>query len=126
MVYKKGPRFRIRKISDIQQDMLEARRIHGNQIRTLFFPAGNTIAMKTEDLCDLCIFARETFSALERITVYGSSPFEVSSCVTSDHYTNYISVQGKMPQQQSEMLAQIQAALTRREDTFRPFFVGTA
>jgi radical SAM superfamily enzyme YgiQ (UPF0313 family) len=257
MVYKNGPRFKIRSVAEIQQDMLEARRIYGDEIRTLFFPAGNTIAMKTKDLCDICVFARKTFSALERITVYGSSQYihrkgpqdikrlaqaglsrihvglesgddvvlrrikkgthrgeqveagqwvreagielseyvilgiggrdrseahalhtatalnainpdfirlrtfvpkintpllkevqegtftmlgphevlretellvrhlEVSSCLTSDHYTNYLNVQGRLPEKQGEMLEQIRSALTRQEDSFRPFFVGT-
>ena len=257
MVYKNGPRFKIRNVADIQRDMLEARRIHGDQIRTLFFPAGNTIAMKTKDLCDICVFARETFPALERITVYGSSQYihqkgpqdlkrlaqaglsrihvglesgddvvlrrikkgthrkeqveagqwvreagielseyvilgiggrersetharntatalnainpdfirlrtfvpkintpllrevregtfamlgpheilretemlirhlEGSSCLTSDHYTNYINVQGRLPENQGEMLKQIRSAMTRPADSFRPFFVGT-
>jgi radical SAM superfamily enzyme YgiQ (UPF0313 family) len=39
------------------------------------FPAGNTIAMPTEDLSAVCRFAGEKFPGLQRITVYGSSQF---------------------------------------------------
>ena len=75
MVYKNGPRFRIRPVSEIKEDLLEAQEVYGSSVRTLFLPAGNTIAMKTRDLAEVCGFARSTFPLLERITVYGSSQF---------------------------------------------------
>ncbi|NVM57736.1 MAG: radical SAM protein [Desulfobacterales bacterium] len=75
MVYKNGPRYRVRPGEDIKEDILEGRRIYGPHVRTMFLPAGNTIAMKTEDLAEVCHFARTTFPSLERITVYGSSRF---------------------------------------------------
>ena len=74
-VYKNGPRYRARPVDDIREDILEAKRVYGPKVRTMFLPAGNTIAMKTEDLVEVCSFARRTFSSLERITVYGSSQF---------------------------------------------------
>jgi radical SAM superfamily enzyme YgiQ (UPF0313 family) len=257
MVYKNGPRFKIRNVADIEADITEARRIYGAQVRTLFFPAGNTIAMKTEDLAEICRFARKTFPGLKRITVYGSSQFihqkgpeslerlaaaglsrihvglesgddvvlkrikkgtnqqeqieagrwvkaagielseyvilgiagrersethaletakalnainpdfirlrtfvpkintpllkevqegvfqmlspheilketdllvqnlKVSSCLASDHYTNYINVQGKLPENKNDILEQIRSAMTRDEGSFRPVFIGT-
>jgi radical SAM superfamily enzyme YgiQ (UPF0313 family) len=75
MVYKNGPGYRARPVDDIREDILEAKRVYGPKVRTMFLPAGNTIAMKTEDLVEVCSFARSTFSSLERITVYGSSQF---------------------------------------------------
>ena len=75
MVYKNGPRYRARPVDDIREDILEAKRVYGPKVRTMFLPAGNTIAMKTEDLVEVCSFARDTFSSLKRITVYGSSQF---------------------------------------------------
>jgi radical SAM superfamily enzyme YgiQ (UPF0313 family) len=75
MVYKNGPRYRVRPVNEVEEDIIEARRVYGSHVRTLFLPAGNTIAMKTEDLAKICRFARATFSSLERITVYGSSQF---------------------------------------------------
>jgi radical SAM superfamily enzyme YgiQ (UPF0313 family) len=50
---------------------------------------------------------------------------EVTSYLVSDHYTNYVNVEGKLPERQNEILDQIQAAMTWEENTFRPFFIGT-
>ena len=75
MVYKNGPGYRVRPVRHVKEDILEAGRSYGRHVRTLFLPAGNTIAMKTEDLAEICRFARATFPTLERITVYGSSQF---------------------------------------------------
>ena len=75
MVYKNGPKYRVRPVAEIKQDMVEAKKICGPRVRTMFLPAGNTIAMNTQDLADVCCFARTTFPCLERITVYGSSQF---------------------------------------------------
>ncbi len=257
MVYKNGPGYKVRGVRDIKADILRARDIYGDHVRTLFLPAGNTIAMKTDDLCQILIFAKETFSTLERITVYGSSqyihkkgpqslkcladaglsrihvglesgddiilkrikkgtsgkeqieagrwvmdagielslyvilgiggkdrtdsharetarvlneigadfirlrtfvpkintpllaevqngsfqmlsPHEVlqeaallikelqsSSCLTSDHYTNYINLEGKLPEGKKRLLDRINIALKQDEASFRPFFIGT-
>jgi len=77
MVYKKGPAYRVRPVQEICEDITEARKIYGGRVRTLFFPAGNTIAMPTRDLSYICRFATETFPSLKRITVYGSSQYIV-------------------------------------------------
>jgi len=75
MVYKKGPPFRVRPVDDIRQDLDEARRLHGPGVRTVFFPAGNTIAMPTDELAAICAHAHALFPELDRITVYGSSQY---------------------------------------------------
>ena len=75
MVYKKGPRYRVRPVADIIADLDDARRRHGRGVRRLFFPAGNTIAMPTADLSIICAHAHRIFPRLERITVYGSSQY---------------------------------------------------
>ena len=75
MVYKDGPRYRVRPVADIINDLDEARNLHGSGIRTLFFPAGNTIAMPTDALCRICAHARKIFPHLARVTVYGSSQY---------------------------------------------------
>ncbi len=256
MVYKKGPRYRVRPVADIIADLDDARRRHGRGVRRLFFPAGNTIAMPTADLCLICAHAHRIFPRLERITVYGSSQYihqkgpdqikrladaglsrihvglesgddvilrmikkgttsaqqvaagqwvmaagielslyvilgiggtdrtrfhatrtadtlnridpdfirlrtfvpkihtpilkmvqsgtfrmlgphgvlketatmvrllDVTSQLTSDHYTNYIDLHGRLPGCRNQLLAQIDAALQRPESDFRPFFVG--
>jgi radical SAM superfamily enzyme YgiQ (UPF0313 family) len=75
MVYKNGPRYRVRPVADIIADLDEARIRHGSSVRTLFFPAGNTIAMPTDALCRICAHAQRIFPQLARITVYGSSQY---------------------------------------------------
>jgi radical SAM superfamily enzyme YgiQ (UPF0313 family) len=67
--------YQVRPVDQIKEDMVEAKATYGPRIRTLFLPAGNTIAMKTQDLAEVCAFANKTFPSLERITVYGSSQF---------------------------------------------------
>ncbi|MBC8419657.1 MAG: radical SAM protein [Desulfobacteraceae bacterium] len=75
MVYKKGPPFRVRPVDEIKRDLDEARGEYGPGIRTIFFPAGNTIAMPTDDLAAICAYAHDIFPHLERVTVYGSSTY---------------------------------------------------
>ena len=257
MVYKKGPRFKVRDVAEIKKDIIEALKIYGQKIRTLFLPAGNTIAMKTHDLCQVLDFAKKVFPGMEKITVYGSSQYihqkgpqglkrladaglsrihvglesgddvilkrikkgtfsqeqieagkwvmdagielslyvilgiggknrtisharetakvlnriepdfirlrtfvpkintplleeiqnqsftmlsphevldetarlikniQVSSYLTSDHYTNYINLEGRLPEAKNRVLDEIHAALKRDEKSFRPFFIGT-
>jgi len=257
MIYKNGPRYRVRDVEDIKTDILEARDRYGDRIRTVFFPAGNTIAMKTDDLCKIIAFAKETFPLLQRITVYGSSQYihkkgpeelrrladaglsrihvglesgddvilkrikkgttgkehieagkwtmaagielslyvilgiggkertvphaietarvlneiepdfirlrtfvpkintqllldiqsgsfqmlgpheilqetamllkgiQASSYLTSDHYTNYINLEGKLPEEKDRLMGKIDIAMKQDADMFRPFFIGT-
>lgn len=75
MVYKNGPAYRVRPVSDIKTEMREAADQMGESVRTLFFPAGNTIAMKTGDLAEICRYAWQVFPRLQRITVYGSAQY---------------------------------------------------
>lgn len=256
MVYKNGPRYRARPVAGIVADLDEAGAQYGRRVRTLFFPAGNTIAMPTDDLACICRHARRTFPCLERITVYGSSQYihrkgpdalkrladagltrihvglesgddtilktikkgttaeqqveagrwtrnagiqlslyvilgiggasrslahasrtadvlnrivpdfirlrtfvpkistpmlkmvesgvfqmlghhgilresanlirltDASSMLTSDHYTNYLNLEGRLPDCRNRLMAEIEAALNRPESAFRPFFIG--
>ena len=77
MVYKKGPAYRVRPVQEICEDLDEGLRQYGDVIKTLFFPAGNTIAMPTTDLAAICRYAKKLFPHLERITIYGSSQYIV-------------------------------------------------
>ena len=45
--------------------------------------------------------------------------------ITSDHYTNYINLQGQLPEEKERLIRKIDRALQRDEKEFRPFFVGT-
>lgn len=75
MVYKKGPRYAVRPVSEIVADLREARRVYGDCFRSIFFPAGNSIAMPAEDLAEVLRCAKELFPGLQRMTVYGSSKY---------------------------------------------------
>ena len=75
MVYKKGPLFKVRPVNEIKEDLDQAEEIYGSRVRTLFFPAGNTIAMPTDDLAEICAYAKSLFLNLKRITTYGSSRY---------------------------------------------------
>ena len=75
MVYKEGPPFKVRPVADICAEMDQAAESYGSLVRTLFFPAGNTIAMKTDQLAAVCRHANSVFPGLQRITVYGSSQY---------------------------------------------------
>ena len=75
MVYKDGVKFRVRPVSAIKADLDEAAVTYGSRVRTLFFPAGNTIAMPVAALAAICRHSYTLFPRLERITVYGSSQY---------------------------------------------------
>jgi len=75
MVYKEGVRFKVRPVAEIKADLDEAAATYGQGVRTVFFPAGNTIAMPTASLADICRHAYSRLPRLQRITVYGSSHY---------------------------------------------------
>lgn len=257
MVYKDGVKFKIRPVAEILADLDTAAQDFGSRVRTLFLPAGNTIAMPTVDLAEICRYSRTLFPTLQRITVYGSSHYihrkgadqlitlaqagltrihvgvesgddailtlirkgataqdhiaagqlaraagieinayvilgiggrersesharetarvinamqpdvvrlrtfvpkintplledlrtgrfqmlsphqiltetmamlshlTISTSVTSDHYTNYLDVAGRLPGDREAMLTKLRQALLRDESSFRPFFIGT-
>jgi radical SAM superfamily enzyme YgiQ (UPF0313 family) len=74
MVYKKGPRFKVRPVADIKADLNEAARDYGGRVKSLFLPAGNSLAMPTAQLEEVCAEAVQLFPKLDRITVYASMP----------------------------------------------------
>jgi len=75
MIYKKGPLYRVRPVKEICEDIDEACDMHGNKVKSVFFLAGNSIAMPACDLAAICRHSMEKFQHLERITVYGSSRY---------------------------------------------------
>ena len=77
MIYKQGPPYRVRPVKDICADIDAARSEYGENVKTLFFPSGNTIAMPTRELAAICRYALQRFPKLKRITVYGSSRYIV-------------------------------------------------
>jgi len=77
MVYKNGPKFKIRPVKEIKEDLLWAKQNLSIPIRTLFFPSGNTIIMKTDDFVEILSYSKKLFPELQRITIYGSAQFIV-------------------------------------------------
>ena len=75
MVYKDGVPFKIRATDDIKADLAAAREIYGDRVRTIFFPAGNTIAMPTLALAEICRYSYRLFPRLQRLTIYGSAQY---------------------------------------------------
>ncbi len=75
MVYKDGGKFKVRPVAEIKADLEEAAAAYGSRVRTLFFPAGNTIAMPAANLAEICRHSHALFPRLTRITVYGSSQY---------------------------------------------------
>jgi hypothetical protein len=50
----------------------------------------------------------------------------VTSRLTSDHYTNYINLEGRLPEDKPRLLDILAAARNRDETEFRPIYVGTS
>lgn len=71
----KGSKFRLRSVEEIKEDLLAAREYYGEYIESLFFPDGNTIIMKTDQLVEIFTYAKSLFPHLKRITVYGSARY---------------------------------------------------
>ncbi|MFZ5586579.1 MAG: radical SAM protein [Thermodesulfobacteriota bacterium] len=72
MVYKRGPAFAVRPTAEIIADLRQARAELGDGLRAIFLPAGNSLAMPTEELETVCRASGDLFPALERITTYAS------------------------------------------------------
>lgn len=71
----KGTKFRLRPVEEIKEDLLAAQNYYGKFIESLFFPDGNTIIMKTDQLVEIFEYAHSLFPHLKRITVYGSARY---------------------------------------------------
>lgn len=71
----RNTKFRIRSVADIKEDLLMARDYYGDKVQSIFFPDGNTILMKTDQLIEILNYSREMFPTLKRMTVYGSAKF---------------------------------------------------
>ena len=71
----KDTKFRIRSVEDIKEDLTSARDYYGDMVYSIFFPDGNTIAMKTDQLLEILNHTTALFPHAERITMYGSARF---------------------------------------------------
>lgn len=68
-------KFKIRPVADIKEDLKRAQDLYGNDVESIFFPDGNTIVMKTEQLAEILEYAGQLFPRLSRMTMYGSAKF---------------------------------------------------
>ena len=59
---------------------------------------------------------RETRTLIEEL--------RIQTEISSDHYTNYITIQGKLPQDTKQMLNRIDVALDQDVSSFRPVYIG--
>lgn len=70
-----GQQFRIRPVAEIKEDLLAACSWYGDKVESVFFPDGNSISIRTEQLEEIFRYTRELFRQVKRITVYGSARF---------------------------------------------------
>jgi radical SAM superfamily enzyme YgiQ (UPF0313 family) len=63
-------KFGIRPLEEIEEDILEARSLYGEEIRRVFLLDSNALCMKTEDLLELLNLLYAVFPHLERVGVY--------------------------------------------------------
>jgi radical SAM superfamily enzyme YgiQ (UPF0313 family) len=77
MVYKNGPKFKIRSVNEIKEDLLWAKNNYRLPVETVFFPSGNSIIMKTDDFVEILNYTKKLFPNVKRITIYGSSQYIV-------------------------------------------------
>ncbi|MGE5404700.1 MAG: B12-binding domain-containing radical SAM protein [Candidatus Saccharibacteria bacterium] len=71
----KEVKFRLRSVEDIKADLKEAEQRYGRAIPNIFFPDGNTIIMKTDQLAEIFTYSHQLFPHLQRITLYGAARF---------------------------------------------------
>jgi radical SAM superfamily enzyme YgiQ (UPF0313 family) len=71
----KDKKFKIRCVDDIKEDIMSAKMLYGDSIRTIFLADGNSIIMKTPQLIDVLDFCYTMFPNLERVTSYGAAKF---------------------------------------------------
>ena len=49
---------------------------------------------------------------------------DATSKIVSDHYTNYIQISGKLPEDRDQMLYLVKQAMNRDESSFRDVYIG--
>lgn len=50
---------------------------------------------------------------------------DVTSLIVSDHYTNYLRVEGRLPEERRRILHEINKAKKQDESSFRGIYIGT-
>jgi radical SAM superfamily enzyme YgiQ (UPF0313 family) len=62
-------------VDDIKEDIISAKMLYGDSVRTIFFADGNSIIMKTPQIMEVLDFCYAMFPNLERVTSYGAAKF---------------------------------------------------
>jgi radical SAM superfamily enzyme YgiQ (UPF0313 family) len=82
MVYKNGPKFKIRPVNEVKKDLLWVKKNYLYPVENIFFPSGNSIIMKTDDFVEILNYTKKLFPNINRITIYGSSQYIVKKGLT--------------------------------------------
>jgi radical SAM superfamily enzyme YgiQ (UPF0313 family) len=72
-----GVAFRVRPLDEVIEDLEPAHVAFGERVETVFLADGNTAVLPTDHLVANRTAARERFTSLRRITMYGSAKFLV-------------------------------------------------
>ncbi len=67
----KDDTFKIKPVDKIKDELVEAREYY-KSVNRIFIADGDALAMKQEDLVDICSFIGEVFPECDRIGIYGS------------------------------------------------------
>jgi len=65
--------FKIRTVKDIKQDINTAKLNYGDEVRKLFFLAGNAFVMPYDRLLEITQYANQVFQNLNRISIYAQA-----------------------------------------------------
>ena len=68
----KEKKFRVRKLSEVVEDLQSAKKYYGSMIRRIFLADGDALVVKTEDLLYILKVIKELFPRVERVTAYGA------------------------------------------------------
>ena len=93
---------------------------HFIRLRT-FVPKRNTQLL--QDVLDESFEMMGPHEILHETALLVNS-LDVNSYLASDHYTNYINIEGQLPGAKAGIVNNINQALLKKESEFRPFFIG--
>lgn len=68
----KDKSFRVRDLSEVEEDIDEAASLYGGRVSRVFLADGDALIVKTEDLLYIFSKLKSSFPKLERITMYGA------------------------------------------------------
>ena len=64
---------KIRNLEDIMQDITSAKQIYGDEVKKIFFLAGNAFVMPYDRLLEITQYANQVFPNLNRISIYAQA-----------------------------------------------------